>query len=244
MDVQDRVYALLAPVVATLGVELIDVEFTGGTLRVVVDVDPTAPAAPAPESAPTEAVVSEAAPTEAETETETPAEAPSEKPEIVGVTTGQLAAVNRLVSPILDQHDPIPGRYTLEVSSPGLERPLRRPEHYRRAIGEDVIVKMVPTAEARRVKGRLVAITSEADSLSDDESDILITVDVVEVDGVDLDADEQRQLPLSEVASARTVFLWGPGPKPGQPGSGKGQNRKSKASKKSSQLPSQPRGAQ
>ncbi|MGF1597735.1 MAG: ribosome maturation factor RimP [Acidimicrobiales bacterium] len=190
MDVEQRVSELLAPVVATLGVELVDVEFAGGTLRVVVD-------RPEDDSAPSDLP--------------TPTREGDALPP--GVTTAQLAEVNRLVSPLLDQHDPIPGRYTLEVSSPGLERPLRRPAHVRRAVGEDIIVKLAAPAEPRRLKGRLVEVADTSDAADD----ILMTIDAIEIDGVDLDQSERRTVALSDVASARTVFLWGPAPKPGRP---------------------------
>ena len=60
-----------------------------------------------------------------------------------GVDVGALSTLSRAVSRTLDEHDPIPGKYLLEVSSPGLERPLRRPEHYQGAVGSDVTVKTV-----------------------------------------------------------------------------------------------------
>ena len=159
--VATRVFALLAPVVATADVELLDVEWTGGTLRVVLDHED-------------------------------------------GVTTDSLTTVNRLVSPILDQHDPVPGRYTLEVTSPGVERPLRRIDHFRRAIGEDIIIKTIATVEPRRVKGELQSVADDS-----------VTVDVVEIDGVDLTESESRVLALADVSTARTIFDWGPTPKVG-----------------------------
>ena len=58
-----------------------------------------------------------------------------------GIEVDALAKINRLVSPILDEDDPIPGAYTLEVSSPGVERQLRRVEHYEGALGEVVTVR-------------------------------------------------------------------------------------------------------
>ncbi len=58
-----------------------------------------------------------------------------------GVSTDQLAKVNRAAGALLDEAEPIPGRYTLEVSSPGLERKLVKPLHYERSVGEIVIVK-------------------------------------------------------------------------------------------------------
>ena len=198
MAVQQRVQDLLEPIVATIdGIELVDVEFTGGTLRLTVD---RLDGAETPSTA--EAGVAERS---------------------GGVTTEALTAVNRLVSPILDQHDPIPGRYTLEVSSPGLERPLTRAGHYRRAIGELVVVKMERDIEPRRLKGTLTAVGDG------DHPDL--TIDVVEVDGVELDEPQQRTIASADVAKARTVFEWGPAPKPGKGPSSGGKGGKGKSGK-------------
>ena len=187
MTVQERVQELLSPIIATLGVELLDVDFTSNTLRLTVD--------------------------------------GSE-----GVTSEQLAEVNRLVSPILDQHDPIPGRYTLEVSSPGVERPLKRAEHYERAVGEQVVVKLVADCEPRRLRGALISV---------EDSSILL--DTVEVDGVALVEVERRTVDLATIASGRTFFEWGPGPKPGQPGAKKpnppGTKKKKKSKTKTAKNP-------
>ena len=62
-----------------------------------------------------------------------------------GVTLDELALASRLVSRELDQADPIPGRYTLEVTSPGVERALRTPAHFQRELG-----KVVADPAARR----------------------------------------------------------------------------------------------
>ena len=66
-----------------------------------------------------------------------------------GVDLQALTDANRVVSSVLDELDPIPGRYTLEVSSPGVERTLRRPAHFVRAIGETVTVKTRPQVPGR-----------------------------------------------------------------------------------------------
>ena len=58
-----------------------------------------------------------------------------------GVGMDAITQVTRPVSRALDEHDPIDGRFTLEVSSPGLERTLRTPEHFRGAVGTVVAVK-------------------------------------------------------------------------------------------------------
>lgn len=161
MPVAETVTELLRPVVDMLGVELIDVEWVGSSLRVVVD-------------------------------------------EGDGITTDRLAEVNRVISPILDQHDPVPGRYTLEVSSPGVERKLTRPDHFTRAIGENVIVKLHAGTDPRRIKGSLLAFADDT-----------LTVAATELDGIDLGEPETHQVSLAEVDKARTVFDWGPSPKPG-----------------------------
>ena len=59
-----------------------------------------------------------------------------------GVGIDDCEAVSRAVDPILDQEDPIPGRYHFEVSSAGLERPLRRPEHLAWSLGKQVTVRL------------------------------------------------------------------------------------------------------
>src|SRR4051812_23545381 len=61
-----------------------------------------------------------------------------------GVDLGALTTATRAVSRALDEADPIRGHYSLEVSSPGLERPLRTPAHFHGAVGETVSVKTTP----------------------------------------------------------------------------------------------------
>jgi ribosome maturation factor RimP len=113
-----------------------------------------------------------------------------------GVDLDALTRATRTISAALDRDDPVPGgRYVLEVSSPGLERRLRTPEHFRSFVGSKVSVKTVATADGdRRVKGTLAS--------ADDES---ITVD-------------DRRISYADIERAQTVFEWGPGPKPGKPG--------------------------
>jgi ribosome maturation factor RimP len=75
-----------------------------------------------------------------------------------GITVEDCERASRAVSEALDAADPIPGNYTLEVSSPGVERPLRVARHFAPYAGEQVFVEMVhPVEERRRFKGRLVA---------------------------------------------------------------------------------------
>jgi len=75
-----------------------------------------------------------------------------------GITLDDCERVSRAVSDLFDQADPLPGQYTLEVSSPGLERPLRTEEQFARYVGETVFVELAqPLDGRRRFKGRLAA---------------------------------------------------------------------------------------
>ena len=133
-----------------------------------------------------------------------------------GVDIDTLSTVTRDVSRLLDERDPVPGRYTLEVSSPGLERTLRTPTHFRRALGEKVTVKTVPGTEGdRRITGVLA---------SADDDGVVVTV---EGD----DGPAERRLAYGEIERARTTFDWGPPPKPGA-GSKPGRQKKTNLSKK------------
>jgi ribosome maturation factor RimP len=125
-----------------------------------------------------------------------------------GVDLDQLALATRLISRELDHQDPIPGKYTLEVTSPGLERPLRTPAHFRREIGKEVTVRLRdPQADPRRLQGVLTA--------ADESSATLL-----------LDDGEERTVEIADIDKARTVFEWGPAPKPG-----KGPSKKTGAKK-------------
>src|SRR5579862_7893977 len=77
-----------------------------------------------------------------------------------GVDLDALTEATRAISAALDRADPVPGHYVLEVSSPGLERRLRTPDHFRGFVGTTVSVKLTPgAAEPRRLKGRLDEVT-------------------------------------------------------------------------------------
>src|SRR5690606_36006084 len=79
-----------------------------------------------------------------------------------GADLDAIAAVTRALSRARDEHDPIQGRYTLEVSTPGLERPLRTATHFRKALGAEVKVKTRPGVEGdRRVDGTVTAADDE-----------------------------------------------------------------------------------
>ena len=89
-----------------------------------------------------------------------------------GINVDDCAEVSRQVSAILDVEDPISTEYNLEVSSPGLDRPLFTLPHFEAVVGETVDVKLsMPLNGRRKFKGKLVAV----------ENDVL----VVNVDGED-----------------------------------------------------------
>ncbi len=109
-----------------------------------------------------------------------------------GVTVDDCAAASEAVSAALDVDVPMEGPYRLEVESPGVERPLRRPEDFRWALGRLVRVRVAGAeGAAGTVQGHLRRV-------SDD------TITLTTPDG---DAD----VPLAEVVKARTVLEWGAG---------------------------------
>ena len=106
-----------------------------------------------------------------------------------GVGVDQLAAASRALSRRLDELDPFKGSYSLEVTSPGLERALHAPRHFQKSIGRDVTIKTgVEVAGARHHRG--VLESADADAF------------VVRVDG------EARRIGYGQVRSARTRFEW------------------------------------
>jgi ribosome maturation factor RimP len=101
-----------------------------------------------------------------------------------GITVDDCADVSHAVSELLDAADPIPGHYTLEVSSPGLDRVLRTYEHFARFCGETVRVEMkTAIGNRKRFGGRLLNVVQDE-----------ITVDV---DG------KPVHLPLADIHKAR-----------------------------------------
>jgi ribosome maturation factor RimP len=78
--------------------------------------------------------------------------------------------VSREVAALLDVNDPIPGHYTLEVSSPGVDRPLFEPEHFRLCLAQDVDIKTFSKVEGRhRHHGRLLAVDDTSITLQRDD---------------------------------------------------------------------------
>ena len=113
-----------------------------------------------------------------------------------GIGVDRIAQITRALSRLFDESDPVAGAYTLEVSSPGLERKLSRPRHFEKAIGREIDVKTTDLIDgAQRHRGVLQRA---------DEATIHIVVDAVE-----------RSIPMDSIAQAKTVFRWEKAPKPG-----------------------------
>jgi ribosome maturation factor RimP len=124
-----------------------------------------------------------------------------------GVDMAAIASTTRALSRALDEHDPIAGHYTLEVSSPGLERPLRTPAHFAWAVGKAVSIKTVPDHPAgRRLAGTVAAAQGDT-----------VTIALADPGA---QGDTSVTLELGDIEKARTTFEWGPAPKPGGPKSG------------------------
>lgn len=84
-----------------------------------------------------------------------------------GVSVGECEQVHQSLGHALDLEDLIPHAYTLEVSSPGLDRPLKRVEDYRRALGKLVSVKLAQPWQGQwRVVGRLLEVNEAGVTLS------------------------------------------------------------------------------
>jgi ribosome maturation factor RimP len=75
-----------------------------------------------------------------------------------GITVDDCAEVSHQVSAVLDVEDPITTEYNLEVSSPGMDRPLFKEQHYQAVVGEVVSVRLsMPMNNRRNFKGKLIS---------------------------------------------------------------------------------------
>ena len=111
VTLRERLIALIEPVLAQLGYELVELEYAAGRTSAVVRIFIDQPA---------------------------------------GISVDDCERVSRDVAALLDVDDPIPTAYTLEVSSPGVNRRLARPEHYARYVGQRIRVRTVVPLDGRR----------------------------------------------------------------------------------------------
>jgi len=103
-----------------------------------------------------------------------------------GVTLDLCAKISRIISPILDLEPPVNGAYTLEVSSPGIERTLKKNEHFTGSIGQDVKIKLINTD---KIIGKLNSFDGKV-------------LEIIEEDG------EHTLINLEDIDKARTYYKW------------------------------------
>jgi ribosome maturation factor RimP len=115
-----------------------------------------------------------------------------------GVTLEDCAAVSRALEAVLDNEQSIAERYILEVSSPGIERPLVRPRDYERFAGQEIAVRSRVALEGlgKRIEGKLIGLTGEGP-----DSRIKVALE----DGRTVD------IPHADVVRAHLVFRWDEG---------------------------------
>jgi ribosome maturation factor RimP len=95
-----------------------------------------------------------------------------------GILIEDCAEVSRQVSAVMDVEDPISTEYTLEVSSPGVDRPLFNAQHYAAYIGEDAKVQLtMPVAGSRNLKGVISKIEGQMLTLTVDGKDLVVALD-------------------------------------------------------------------
>jgi ribosome maturation factor RimP len=115
-----------------------------------------------------------------------------------GASLDDCANVSRGLNLLLDVEDPIPGgAYHLEVSTPGVERPLRKPWHFSEAVGEKVWVRLKQTLESLGLQNKRLASQKQL-------SEVLSTVDN---DGIYFEIESEKILiPFPIIEKARVVF--------------------------------------
>lgn len=110
-----------------------------------------------------------------------------------GIALQDCETVSRHISGLLDVEDLVRGKYTLEVSSPGLDRPLFKPEHYRKFAGSMVKIRLSRMLEGRRrIKGTLCGM---------DDQDVIIKDFVSNVEN----GDKELHIPFSLIDKGRIV---------------------------------------
>lgn len=102
-----------------------------------------------------------------------------------GISLDKCAEISRMISPILDIEEPMGGKYNLEVSSPGIERKLKKPQHYAASIGEKIKLK---DFDKNIIKGELISTNDEEIKIKTEHGEEIITYD--------------------EISSASTYFEW------------------------------------
>lgn len=105
----------------------------------------------------------------------------AERHDDAGMTVDDCAAISRSVSALLDVEDPITGSYTLEVSSPGLDRPLTRPKDFDRFAGLEAKLELRrPMDGRRRFRGRLRGLSNDTVHIDVEGCEVAIPFDEID----------------------------------------------------------------
>lgn len=102
-----------------------------------------------------------------------------------GISLDKCAEISRILSPIFDLEPPLEGEYLFEVSSPGIERKLTKPEHFTASVGEKIKVKL-------NTKEKFIGVL---EAFSGNVASVRVE-------------NELKQVSLDEIESARTYFEW------------------------------------
>lgn len=111
-----------------------------------------------------------------------------------GVSAGDCTRVSHYVSPVLDEADPIASAYVLEVSSPGIDRPVQRFADYQRFIGFRVKIRLVDGHPRRRYTGRIVQVEDQLVHVEVDGVVHPVAFEAIERANLVMDLDEYQQL--------------------------------------------------
>jgi ribosome maturation factor RimP len=119
-----------------------------------------------------------------------------------GVTLDDIAEVSRAVSDVLDANDDGMGRtpYVLEVTSPGVDRPLTEPRHWRRNLGRLVTVAVGPQGAAEQLTGRITAV---------EDAGVTLDVEAKGKPGARKRPPEPRQVPWAQLGAGRVQVEFG-----------------------------------
>ncbi|MGY1719347.1 ribosome maturation factor RimP [Blastococcus sp. SYSU DS0552] len=119
-----------------------------------------------------------------------------------GVTLDDIAEVSRAVSDVLDRNDDGMGRtpYVLEVTSPGVDRPLTEPRHWRRNTGRLVVVGVGPAGAIEQLTGRITAVDGDG---------VTLAVEAKGKPGAKKRPPQPRQVPWAELGAGRVQVEFG-----------------------------------
>ena len=100
---------------------------------------------------------------------------------LTGINIKDCEIVSRQISLLLDVENPISGKYTLEVSSPGLDRKLTKLNHFKRFIGNELRIKLLRSMDGRRnFRGKLLAANKESIKVQVDDQLYKLPIDMIE----------------------------------------------------------------